>query len=92
MWILEAFLAAGVQDGLVGVIHDPALAAEAHVPAGHAASSRGSTARAATTFCKPFTAEATVVGLRDQAVRGRRGIYANNTLDLGLSAALRSAA
>ena len=30
MWILEAFHAAGVQDALVGVIHDPPLAAEAH--------------------------------------------------------------
>ena len=37
-------------------------------------------------FSKPFAAEATVTGLRDRAVRGRRGIYANNTLDLGLSA------
>ena len=30
MWILEAFHQAGVRDALVGVIHDPALAAEAH--------------------------------------------------------------
>jgi microcystin degradation protein MlrC len=30
MWILEAFHRAGVQDCLVGVIHDPALAAQAH--------------------------------------------------------------
>ena len=30
MWILEAFHNAGVRDALVGVIHDPALAAEAH--------------------------------------------------------------
>ena len=30
MCILEAFHAAGVQDALVGVIHDPLLAAEAH--------------------------------------------------------------
>jgi microcystin degradation protein MlrC len=88
MWILEAFLTAGVQNGLVGVIHDPALAAEAHI---HGLSSTF-TARfnreGGDEFSKPFTADATVAGLRDQAVRGRRGIYANNTLDLGLSAAL----
>ncbi|MGD0434716.1 MAG: M81 family metallopeptidase [Acetobacteraceae bacterium] len=89
MWILEAFLAANVQNGLVGVIHDPALAADAHVHG------QGSTFTAhfnrdqADEFSKPFAAEATVTGLRDRAVRGRRGIYANNTLDLGLSACLR---
>ena len=30
MWIIQAFHKAGVQDALVGVIHDPPLAAEAH--------------------------------------------------------------
>ncbi len=33
MFILEASRAAGVRDGLVGIIHDPALAAEACIPA-----------------------------------------------------------
>jgi len=100
MWILEAFLAAGVRDGLVGVIHDPALAAEAHLRG------LGTTFRAEFNrdladpdrdladrdptgeFSKPFAADAIVAGLREQPVRGRRGIYANNTLDLGLCAAL----
>jgi microcystin degradation protein MlrC len=89
MGILQAFLEAGVQHGLVGAIHDPALADEAHV--------RGVGTRFAAQFNRgggdafsaPFTAEATVVGLHDGTVRGRRGIYANNTLDLGPSAALR---
>lgn len=88
MWILEAFLAAGVQNGLVGVIHDPALAAEAHVRGLGTRFSAQFNREGGDEFSKPFTVEATVVGLRDQAVRGRRGIYANNTLDLGLSAAL----
>jgi microcystin degradation protein MlrC len=89
MEILQAFLAAGVRNGLIGVIHDPTLAAEAHIQG------LGSRFRACFNreggdeFSKPFEAEATVAGLRDQPVRGRRGIYANNTLDLGLSAALR---
>jgi microcystin degradation protein MlrC len=88
MWILQAFLKAGVRNGLVGVIHDPALAAESHIHG------LGSTFTARFNrdlddeFSKPFTAEATVAGLREQPVRGRRGIYANNTLDLGLCAAL----
>jgi microcystin degradation protein MlrC len=88
MWILEAFLAAGVQNGLVGVIHDPALAAEAHVRGLGTRFSAQFNREGGDEFSTPFTVEATVAGLRDQAVRGRRGIYANNTLDLGLSAAL----
>jgi microcystin degradation protein MlrC len=88
MGILEAFLAAGVQNGLVGVIHDPALAAEAHVRGLGTRFIAQFNREGGDEFSKPLAAEATVVGLRDQAVRGRRGIYANNTLDLGLSAAL----
>ena len=39
-------------------------------------------------FSKPFSTPATVRRLLDGTVRGRRGIYADNTLDLGPSAAL----
>jgi microcystin degradation protein MlrC len=89
MWILEAFLKAGIGNGLVGVIHDPALAAEAHVQGRGATFSAQFNRDQADEFSKPFAVQATVVGLRDQPVRGRRGIYANNTLDLGLAAALK---
>ena len=88
MWILEAFHIANVRDALVGVIHDPALAEEAH----HLG--QGATFEACFNrdlddeFSKPFMATATVRALRDQPMRGRRGIYANNTLDPGKSAAL----
>ena len=69
MWILEAFLQAGVRDALVGVIHDPALAAEAH--------RRGEGARFAAQFnrdggdefSRPFAAPATVRGLRGDPLR-----------------------
>jgi microcystin degradation protein MlrC len=98
MAILSAFHAAGVRNALVGVIHDPALAAEAHERGQRAVfearfnrdlfkarpSRDGGDA-----FSKPFAARATVAALRDQPIRGRRGIYANNTLDLGPAAALR---
>ncbi|HUD62813.1 MAG TPA: MlrC C-terminal domain-containing protein, partial [Acetobacteraceae bacterium] len=40
-------------------------------------------------FSKPFGAPATVRMLRDATVQGRRGIYANNTLDIGPSVALQ---
>ena len=88
MWILKAFLAAGVKGGLVGVIHDPALAAEAHVQGAGTTFSATFNREGGDEFSKPLTVQATVAGLRDQPVRGRRGIYANNTLDLGLCAAL----
>ena len=89
MWILEAFLKAGVRDGLIGVIHDPALAAEAHVLGAGARFTARFNREGGDEFGKPFAADAVVAGVRDQPVRGRRGIYANNTLDLGLCAALR---
>jgi microcystin degradation protein MlrC len=93
MTILQAFHTAGVRNALVGVIHDPVLAAEAH------GRGRGATLDARFNrdlvkdgggdgFSKPFTAPAVVTGLRDQPIRGRRGIYANNTLDIGKAAAL----
>ena len=88
MWILQAFLDARVQDALVGVIHDPALAAEAH----HLGAGTTFTARfnrgGGDEFSKPFSTPATVRRLLNGAVRGRRGIYADNTLHLGPSAAL----
>ncbi len=88
MWILQAFHAANVRDALVGVIHDPALAAEAH-RLGQGATFDARFNRDLTDeFSKPFTVTATVRSLRDQPMRGRRGIYANNTLDPGKSAAL----
>ncbi|GGC68207.1 microcystinase C [Siccirubricoccus deserti] len=94
MQILEAFHAADVQGCLVGVIHDPLLAAEAH------ALGRGArfTARfnrpqgtltADDPFSHPFAAEAEVVALSDGRVTGRRGIFAGTAMTLGPTAALR---
>jgi microcystin degradation protein MlrC len=89
MWILEAFHKAGVQDALVGVIHDPALAAEAHQLGEGARFTARFNRSGGDEFSKPFSAPATVRRLRDATVRGRRGIYADNTLDIGPSAALQ---
>ena len=88
MAILQAFHAAGVQNALVGVIHDPALAAEAHEKGVGAIFEARFNRDGGDEFSKPFTATAVVTGLRDQPIRGRRGIYANNTLDVGKAAAL----
>jgi microcystin degradation protein MlrC len=93
MAILQAFHAAGVRNALVGVIHDPALAAEAHeLGLGTRFDARFNRDLGSRTgddgFSRPFTAAAVVAGLRDQPIRGRRGIYANNTLDVGKAAVL----
>jgi microcystin degradation protein MlrC len=88
MAILEAFHAAGIQNALVGVIHDPALAAEAHDKGPGTTFEARFNRDGGDEFSKPFTAQAVVTGLRDQPIQGRRGIYANNTLDIGKAAAL----
>ena len=88
MWILEAFHRAGVSDALIGVIHDPALAAEAHLLGEGAQFIARFNRGGGDEFSRPFSAPAEVRRLLTGSVRGRRGIYADNTLDLGPSAAL----
>jgi microcystin degradation protein MlrC len=88
MAILQAFHAAGVKNALVGVIHDPALAAEAHERGVGTPFEARFNRDGGDQFSKPFSAKGVVAGLLDQPVRGRRGIYANNTLDVGKAAAL----
>jgi microcystin degradation protein MlrC len=88
MSILQAFHAAKVSDALVGVIHDPALAAEAHTQGVGTTFEARFNRDSGDEFSKPFTAPAVVKALLDQPIRGRRGIYSNNTLDIGKSAAL----
>ena len=88
MAILQAFHAAGVRDALVGVIHDPALAQEAHAKGAGARFLADFNRGGGDPFSRPFSAPAVVGGLLDQTIRGRRGIYANNTLTIGPAAAL----
>jgi microcystin degradation protein MlrC len=89
MAILQAFHAAGIKDALVGVIHDPALAAEAHALVEGAPFTARFNRDGGDTFARPFAVPAAVRRLFNGAIRGRRGIYANNTLDLGPAAALQ---
>ena len=88
MFILEAFHRAGVRDALVGVIHDPALAAEAHGLGEGAKFDAHFNRTSASDFSKPFHAPATVRKLHSGPVRCRRGIFAGGTVDLGPSAAI----
>lgn len=90
MFILRAFHEAGVQGAIFGVIHDPALAAEAHaLGQGARFTARFNRDKAGEGFAHPFAAEAEVVALSDGAVTGRRGIFANTAIRLGPTAALR---
>lgn len=88
MFILEAFLKAGVRDALVGIIHDPTLAAEAH-RLGEGASFTAQFNRAPDAdFSRPFAASAMVLRLHDGEILCRRGIFAGGLVTLGPSAAL----
>jgi len=94
MQILEAFHEADVQGCLIGVIHDPLLAAEAHA-LGKGASFTAKFNRPQGTLAAddpvshPFAAEDAVVALSDGRVTGRRGIFAGTAMTLGATAALR---
>jgi microcystin degradation protein MlrC len=88
MAILQAFHGAKIRNALVGVIHDPTLAAEAHRLGVGVAFEARFNRDGGDQFSKPFAAPATVLALLDQTICGRRGIYANNTLDIGKAAAL----
>jgi microcystin degradation protein MlrC len=91
VWILKAFVEAGVDGAILGIFFDPALAAEAH------ALGEGSTfhARFNRDETQPlsgrFEHEATVERLHHGTIVGRRGISAGHTIVLGRMALLRVA-
>ena len=89
MFILEAFHAAGVRDALVGIIHDPLLAREAHgLGEGatvHRAVQPGRRCRISRGFSRRRHASGGCIPVQ---IRGRRGIFADNSIDFGPSVAL----
>lgn len=88
MWILQALLGRGASGVIVGVITDPALAAEAH-RLGQGARFRAVFNRVPPDeFSQRFEADARVVTLRDGDCVGRRGFYAGRRMNLGASALL----
>jgi microcystin degradation protein MlrC len=88
VFLLEAFRKAGVKGALLGVFHDPALAAEAHgLGVGASFTARFNRA-GGDEFSKPFAATVTVRALSDGVCRGRRGIFAGRNIRLGKSCAL----
>jgi len=86
MWIIEALHRAKAKDVIVGVIFDPALAAEAH-ELGEGASFAAVFNRVEPdAFSRRLEAPARVVRLKDGDCVGRRGFYAGRRMNLGPSA------
>ena len=88
MFLLDAFLQAGVKDAIIGVIFDPALAAEATALGVGATFTAQFNREGGDEFSKPFTAQATVHAVHPGPVLARRGIFAGGTINLKESAAL----
>lgn len=90
MWILEAFLKAGVTGTAIGVIFEPDVAGEAH--------RRGIGAKFVATFnvgreddfAKVFSVPVTVTGLAPGRFTARRGPAHGVTVDMGPTAALQA--
>ena len=89
VWILESFHKAGVQGALLGIVYDPALAAEAK-RLGPNASFRARFNRDEThPLSGKFEADAQVIALHEGPLVGKRGISAGHTINLGLMALIQ---
>jgi microcystin degradation protein MlrC len=88
MFILQAFLEAEIRNGLVGIINDPTLAAEAHALGEGALFNAAFNRVSDSEFSTPFSAYALVRRLHPGPIHCRRGIFAGGIVDLGPSAAL----
>ena len=89
MYLLKALHDAKVKGALVGIIYDPALAAEAHKYGLHYQFDARFNRDETTEFSEQWSAPARVVALADGECVGRRGIYAGMKLSLGPCAALQ---
>jgi len=89
MHLLKALHEAKVKNALVGIIYDPALAAEAHRYGLHYQFDAQFNRDETTEFSEQWSAPARVVGLTDGDCVGRRGIYAGMSLKMGPCAALQ---
>lgn len=91
VWILDAFLKAGVENALIGMLLDAPLAVEAHaLGVGARFTARFNRDMAADDpFSQPFEAEAVVRAVSEGNVTGRRGIYAGTAMTLGRTVCLQ---
>ena len=87
-YLLRALVESGVKNTLLGIVFDPALAAEAHRYGIHYRFDAQFNRDETTQFSEAWTAPARVVALSDGECVGRRGIYAGMKLSLGPCAAI----
>ena len=87
-FILKAFHGAGVTRAAIGVIFDPALAAEAQALGNGADFTARFNRDEPSELSEPFEAPARVVALSDGAIVGRRGPIAGRSVSMGPSARL----
>lgn len=83
MWMLEALYKAKAKDVIVGVIYDPALAAEAFALGEGAEFSAIFNRIEPDEFSKRFEIPAKITRLKDGDCVGRRGFYAGRRMNLG---------
>ena len=88
-YLLRALCEAGVKGAYVGIVYDPALAAEAHTYGLHYNFDARFNRDETTKFSEKWSAPARVVALTDGECVGRRGIYAGMSLGMGPCAALQ---
>ena len=88
MWLLEALHNAKATDVIVGIIYDPALAAQAHSLGEGATFNAVFNREEPDEFSRRFEAEAEIICLKDGDCVGRRGFYADRRMNLGPSALL----
>src|SRR5688572_13653809 len=89
VWILESFHKAGVRGALLGIVFDPALAAEAK-RLGPGTRFRARFNRDEThALSGRFEADAQVLALHEGPIVGKRGISAGHTINLGLMALIQ---
>ena len=89
VWILEAFVEAGVQGAILGIVFDPALAAEAHAAGVGTRFSARFNRDETQPLSGRFEHDAVVERLHEGTMIGRRGICAGHTIVLGKTALLR---
>ena len=88
-FLLRALIEGGVQGAILGVVTDPALAAEAHAAGEGAAIEAHFNRDETTVYSEAYTAPATVLKLHGGRGVGRRGQLAGCSFNLGASALLQ---
>lgn len=89
VWILQALVEARAENVIVGIIHDPALAKEAHKLGEDTIFKAVFNREPPDEFSQRFEAEAEVLCLKDGDCVGRRGFYAGRSMNLGPTALLK---